>query len=1101
MNENFIEKPLLAKGFPLGLITDGDIKDKPFESVQGGYNIDYFGDKTKRRDALEYIQKNLTLPSGYVIAKIQEKNFIDANGSTVTAYIVFATKTGYPPRIFVTKWYNPAFTSSGKYYQNAGGGTTGWTDVFTELTEQYSVTTDTDEYQIGKDLFTINLQSTNDDLVSKADDYFRGFFVYWNILSTPRYLGIVTGSYQRDNGKHVICIRTSMKPVSGDSDLGNEIYESDLPISGILLVRYPIVKDIQSGTIDDISVVDLPNNALAVSFGADYEPLWIGLLSDKHLLSKTLGVMPASSTGNISSIELISASLLRITLSSPMGSDPELAFVQLDGITGDYSILNGNIYQVHTNTPSVLDCYWAGSSAGLITPSSDGTATFVSNKLTYGNYWDGYWLTRLTPNVSNIDKWFVSYADVFIRYKEDAEDCGIILCTRCDNSTGLIEHKNRMAAICIEYDHINTIFLKMVAARISTSVTIDVSFQVILKSNFDRRITAFKTFYRCSDSENYVPESIDEGDSAEIECVRSDYLPYQVIKEEGGDISVEEIDGNLTYFSVATPFYQNKEKSNTGSNLNNFLGHYYYNAPYLKCKGFTYTAGYLIAYGISQNSFEADPNNKRLIAISNLQQGIIPSNSTFSIERTISCEDEPIKVVGLYYNRIAYFTSLIFKVLEIKNIIAIDTDEIFRGLNMGLPNANAVVEAKVKNEFGGIYWATPNDDVYRFIDGKPEFLMKGRILDEWLALGAKTSVQVAYHQEEKDVIFYLTKDLIYVYNILYNNWRTYKFPAEVNLCSTSMNGYLLAFTEADIIKKTIHTTETKDLRYAVSSGVQSVTNGTFETGSLSGWTATIDNIEDTPCGTISAVYTAGYGSSWGCKFLRAISGQGVMKLAQTINVSASSHYTFAYQQKNITQLNNGVLVYIKDVVNNKYLNAGGGSWASSKVYCFSGTYADWTLLTVAFYTLTGCTSLEISFEETAANLENNEQVIDEVSLIKTTITQYGIDIDLTKWVNNGSNTIYKLFNRIEAISDVLFDWVFSAAKITYSIYDSDSVLIDSEDYNSAALNKKINCGTAKRISDTSFKIVITSGTSVGITQFKLYEFVFNALLRRRGLTQ
>lgn len=275
-----------TKGYPFGVITDGDPFDRIDGSLEvldnGDYDVETGEVQTRNSTILSDIMNGFNMPTGYSIMPNGLKlfSFNDPVGRQVA--LLFITN-GSGVRIYTNTWFNPPApnTEGGNDYENyvSGMARSGWQDEWIELTENIQLTG-----VVVSGGIAVNFTVTNTNL-SNITDYYRGWFA-WN--ATKWNAGSSTNLRKNHS---FVCIEawdSATKTFNIQERTG--LHLSDLGWNSgdkIYLIRYPIVvhkgNDITDVTTDlrmNFDSVQLVKTNISVKCLIGQEGgLWFGFVN------------------------------------------------------------------------------------------------------------------------------------------------------------------------------------------------------------------------------------------------------------------------------------------------------------------------------------------------------------------------------------------------------------------------------------------------------------------------------------------------------------------------------------------------------------------------------------------------------------------------------------------------------------------------------------------------------------------------------------------------------------------------------------------------------------------------------------------------------
>lgn len=740
-------------GHKNGLITDGSRNMWPLDSVQGGYNFDLMDGGDELRRPIDYLfQLNSVLPAGYSIINFAEKEFYDADKNKISAIIAFARNkddVNSYTRIYINKWYNP-----GTDYANSQTGATGWRDEWVELTETYSGEIDHVEppssYSDSYTTFFMGFNGTSDE------NYFRGFFVF---KGNDCY-GIVTDNSDASDSQFTV--RLSSQYILGNLTV-KELAEND----NITLVRFPVVGYMGDDwkKVTDVDFADT-FNAVRVACGHDVRILWIGFIAEKN---------PFGTASNI-------------------GADEH----------------------------------------------------------EYRKKWNGFWMSRDAHYVFSKDVWQVhryktnsssqSYALAATDYNDFiAQELGLIVKDEAYKYSTAYQFEvpfNTLAgspdnwftgfwAVLVQLDGFQNIFINAYAGARSyyesgglyNGYNTEVEITMLFNPHYDRRISGMKLFYERKNNgpdklsqDIFTTTELPDNNSASLPFKDRDVNFFQLPDKYGGNIKITanfsitsghniyELKLNGFPKDISSDFFQKPE--NGGLPLKSYLNAFYYKDVHIKCKYLIKSGEDMIAINLSPDNLSSNELGEKKpgfnkIAVSNLQvYGNINAYSYYTEERLKELVSEDITgAIDVDDGTIAIFTKSDMRVVEFVdklNLMYKATDP-FR--HKGALSNRGIVKARIGAEFGGIYWVGQST-IWKYVDSQPVDLLQGRWKEKFNSWSdaTKSSIIAGFYPEEREVFFIVNYSEIYVYSIIHDNWKPYKYPladTPYTNCLDSSNGQML----------------------------------------------------------------------------------------------------------------------------------------------------------------------------------------------------------------------------------------------------------------------------------------------------------------------
>lgn len=775
-----------------GIISDPDVADKPFDSVFDSYNIDFYGRDYFRKPILKLSNtEQLSLPTGYKISDLYVKKFTDGTGTSVECIIVIACKSGADVKIYINKWFNPSTD-----YANNKNGSTGWISEWTEITSQESFTASSRTYFDFNKYVTLQ---TGIDTTSKGSNYYKGQFLYDN---GGNCVGIITNS--NVNADCTLTVRLNSYVSAGAVAIrtitnGNTYFIERFPVTVQSNSKWTdISNDIISGKAK-VSFADT-FNSVKICFGKYYRLFNLCFLQERKYFN------------NVSA-----------------GSSTHEYKQAWNGFWFGYDCfevankLKRTSYETVSDTTNIF--YSGGASS-------------------YSVSYDGNNLSGATD--------FKTY------FESDFSELGLILEVQVffnlvyvhDGSNpiyGFVEsYKDDLWAYTIELDGFQNIFLKtFLGCRFTKTHSGRTHYfkniletKGIFKIDFDRRITSTHAFYERRVSYN---------DNADIFETKK-FNPYQLDEANGGTVKLETdssaiLSGNTYALSlnpqdnkmgVVNPYgafvepsnyNSNDEKKslfeenprNTGLGLIALLNQYWYSKINVRFDTIAKLGENLI--GINVNSEDLEDGAKfgeMKIVASNLQfpeQRQVNAQSIFVSERAITVGDS-VLVGGkaISETNVAVFTENTMYDVEMMNERKL-TIRKTEYKNMGLYSHKAIALVLLGSQYGGTFWAS-RDSIFLYANGKYVDLLNGRWRSVYRSISEsnKRKIIAGFYPERKEVYFTFDYQNIFIYNLEYDNWKRYKYPATTGdryFSFTASESGQMYFHDETILYSTLSRNSTK----------------------------------------------------------------------------------------------------------------------------------------------------------------------------------------------------------------------------------------------------------------------------------------------------
>lgn len=459
---------------------------------------------------------------------------------------------------------------------------------------------------------------------------------------------------------------------------------------------------------------------------------------------------------------------------------------------------------------------------------------------TYKSGWDGFYFAYDLPKVENIGTVlsFTNGSALGVFYYGNSvigRELGIRL--KFDNEVNSGSSPvtvDTVQAVMITLDGYQYVFLKYATGRAYTSSGSVKTYRLLFYTqylvDFDRRITASNYF---GDAPANIPEEL----IGEAQAFK-ELLSFQFNIGNGG---IEKTDicaktGILNYYQDTNANRSNILNYNpeewikqyaTGITLNSALNEKYYHTP---------VSAFRFQFRLNQNLIGVDLNKDYLatdslqrdnyglskIVISNIQFGAdgetpINAEGSFGEERIRHLIQGQKITAGssTIGNQFVLFTELQMYHFELVDDVAGKINEFRRYNFAGTYSTQTMVKAKILDNFAGLYYIN-NSTIYRFLDNAPEDLLVNRWKDEFQAIpeADKRNAIVGYMPYNKEVFFSIG-DTIYIWNIIYENWKKYTFRDVPTYISSAISGQLY-FTDGtniyaqEIIGTTLINDETSD---------------------------------------------------------------------------------------------------------------------------------------------------------------------------------------------------------------------------------------------------------------------------------------------------
>lgn len=742
-----------------GLISDPDVAVKPFDSVYDAYNIDFYGQDEPRKPILKLSSnEQLTLPSGYKISDIYLKKFTDADGIDVECIIAVAYKTSSDVKIYVNNWYNPSTD-----YANNKNGSTGWVAGWTELTSQESFVLDLDTYVDSDRYVTFN---TGINTTTKGSDYYKGQFIY---DGSGNCAGIITNNSASSDSVFVVRLNSYVNSGALDTRTvtdGGTYYIEKFPVN----VRYNtewtnISNDIASG-VAKVSFTDT-FNSVKICFGKKYRVLNLCFLQERtYFKNVTVG-----STTN--------------------------AYKQAwNGFWFGYDSfeIDNKLKRTSYETTSGTSNIFVSGGSSSYSVNYDGIS--LSGQSNFSTYFENDFLetgiilhNKVYFNLVNVNDGANSIYGNIESYKDD------------------------LWAYALEFDGYQSIFLKtFLACRFHQIFSGKTHYfkniletKAIFKVDFDRRITGLHTFYEKKETYN------DNTNPIETKKLR----PFLLDDSYGGNVKIETDDSSAlpssdfnTYAVAINPLpdkqgwlspYGQAEPSDYNANseykslfeenprnnelsLNAYLGQYWYSKINVRFDTIIKVGENIV--GINVNSKDLEDGAKFgevKIVMSNIQfpsERPVNAQSVFVSERAVTITEQ--KLIGgkdLDEKSFTAYTSnsmIWVQIYDDKKLLLKYTEY----KQKGTYSHKSIVSAKIGTQNGGDFYPS-RDSIYMFINGKYQDLLLGRWRKAYQQISDndKKNIVAGFYPERKEVYFTFDYQNIFIYNIEFDNWKKYKYPA------------------------------------------------------------------------------------------------------------------------------------------------------------------------------------------------------------------------------------------------------------------------------------------------------------------------------------
>lgn len=742
-----------TEGHNLGYVSIKDItrQSLPGNAVIGCRNLDFYKGYDEVRQPYD-LYKDLVsvLPSGYILKRFCEKQFVDADGNKQKVLIA-AAKGIHPSsalKLFISNYYSPE-DGYDNCYKPGGTNQHGWTpdsDGFYELTERYFDGEDNVQF-LDEDItimgvkYNLKIINRSDLFANKPINWFKGFYVIGETTpssnttrGTVRVIGSVTNSFVQTIGGNYVAIHFAIN-IEANTDVNGGISDGT-GYRGIC--RFPVddFNKLNWSTIQDIRFETSFPNAVRMYYGSPSRHIYLGFISKKKYFQgggiSGVQYSPAgrptnwlTPSGHYSGTTATSYEV-KCTYTQDAGfGQRSLGFSWREGSGAFQTLFFGHFtagtlfdktYPLNKN----ISVRITASGPELFKTGDD--AVFTISFTSTNPSWNGFWMRFDPPYVPNKKKYLLEVAGRntvhnIIGPDEIGNELGIHyelsippLVTRKDNVV-----TDKIYSLAVELDGYQTIFVKQLATKpLVDNVTpannrdCYLNISVIFEPWFDRSISAHMLYY--FEDQHGLAESAGivglspSNDDESLELVET----LRLSEIMGGYIAVEDmaIAPNSPISKVDLIEYAGEDliKNATGELLSaQRLNNKYWKSVIQKSKFAVRVGDNIVSINLDNATVNIDKENFKS-AVSNGDELICISQSQAGVNaESILCTERIQPVMrGSELRGGAWMTENQFLIFSEKEVIWYDlTDEATDKIRtvgifdeIGLVNPDAIVTAR-----------------------------------------------------------------------------------------------------------------------------------------------------------------------------------------------------------------------------------------------------------------------------------------------------------------------------------------------------------------------------------------------------------------------
>lgn len=819
------DDPILIHGNKRGLITDGNIF--PIDSVFDCSNMDFFPDYDRRREpySMKYDGSEF-LPAGYSIVGFHEYRFTNEDGSQKEVIMVAGKDKNDPEsplRIWTNDFYEP-----GENYHNGISATDniGWLSdnnqsQWTELTEMIGIhysPSPTSNWVID---YTANTITTAGGGIYQTftftgftgekaaiENYCRGWYAYAMDSNDEFYVvGIVTYQESGDNPEIVVRCNATFEattpPITGEHIVYQEYTENQ----EIFLSRFPVTVDNINNWINitDVSFTDNAN-AVQIACGENSRVLNLSFLQNKEFFGDSLDLGSGNNCykKNFSGLWFAFDSLCvkkkknfyiektdNITYTiTQVARIPGIAGI---GVTNNVKLKLdvGNIFtetNLREGTEITVSGTFGGCDLGANIPSGTktiiriyesilgnaniievtGTGTMAGTNISFQVLTSGTNTIAIAGNTSATDRFAQS----------ELSEAGLMMRFRTEGITSAAKGWDEIWDCCMQLSGFQSLFVKRAIGKgDSANARIDMRIDLYFNFHYDRRFTEIEMFY----GREMPPADLKVNYEEKFAYLLSDKYYGRTKHNDSGRYITYNDSFYYLYLNpysktVGTEFELNATVD-SGISTDSYLNNRIWKDPFVSTKEIIQVGKYSVAVGIQREQIDSEKvlNGKFKISVSNLQQGAIETSNCFPDERDrqISTSQPLTKGVGTIGNQFLIFSERTMYACDLLDgkdgTISQSPGYEFAGTY----GRKTLVKAKILDQFAGLYYLS-NDTIYRYLSSGPEDILLNRWKETYQAIPEddKRNAISGYNPFTKDV-FFVINETVYIWNIIYENWRKY----------------------------------------------------------------------------------------------------------------------------------------------------------------------------------------------------------------------------------------------------------------------------------------------------------------------------------------
>lgn len=802
----FDEIPVIERGHPKGIITDSLKGNSPDKSVYYSENFDFYEKFDERRKPL-LVDKDYSsyLPANYKIIGFYNKVFTDYKGNTRDIRFICTknpSNSSTELKIYADGYFCPQETA-----ENAYKASEGFNSDIIELTERYSsadITFTAGSYTV--DSKTYNLRTSN-ALFNKDDNYFKGFF-YFN--EDNEAAGIVNRSKKTTSGGNFEYHYFNID-LNADFEISADCFLARFPVNCYNKDKWKDIDKVEF--IDSQAGIKILCNNKAPILSIDF------LNNRKYFGGLGIGTI----TGDLNSYDTVTGLYtgdeevtfeIKVSQKYTIASIPIIYVIELQwraGSTDTWKVLYFKS-QLTTSFDTGVLSLPNNIYVKLVFAYADvdiDDKLYIPIEYSDNNlYWNGFYFGYNTPYIENKKEY------LFYQYNTENPDIipegniskylGVSYkVTPHHNTVSGSELRAKIYSLALQFNGSEIIFLKNIVSAPSSDVsdrncTLDLSLR--LSKTFDRRISAHLLFFQ-----EYEYQLVGyDNDYSHNNSLPPTHLLDDISKGIN-QLSKSSVTLDNNYYLLPIVAYdESTDKTLTkshakGNSLLTYLNQYYYNEITVNGSKAIVIDKSLMLYDINIDNLplydgKIISDKSCYVCLANIQKGIIEANRNFSVERTIQLTngESILAIAPLISTQFLVLTNKTCSIYDIKDISKAVFQKV-RDLELqGIINYKSLVVAKIKSQFGGVFWINYSG-IYRYYDNKIVNLVKKNLIETLFRTFTDNEISNAigyFHPQNKQVFFYIS-DKVLIYNLEGDHFKIYKYPVTPEFFSNNTDGDIL----------------------------------------------------------------------------------------------------------------------------------------------------------------------------------------------------------------------------------------------------------------------------------------------------------------------